>query len=221
MKRHLLITTGCLALLASSATAATLINTDFESGSISPWTVNSVANTGLYQHNVQLQPTGTVNYATSGDFAVSLAKSGGTMTSTIFDLSAGGLDESITLDLSAVWINATSTRRTFIETSLDGGTNWFWLATLQQDAGAGSLTFGEGSSSVTRSGIMRATSASTTAWDGSAFTDQMVIRIRNQASAGADVRIFVDDTVVSTTVPEPSAALLGGLGLVALLRRRR
>jgi uncharacterized protein (TIGR03382 family) len=32
---------------------------------------------------------------------------------------------------------------------------------------------------------------------------------------------LVFDNIVVTTIPEPSAALLGGLGVLALLRRRR
>ena len=35
-------------------------------------------------------------------------------------------------------------------------------------------------------------------------------------------RLYLDNIAISgTIVPEPSAALLGGLGLLALLRRRR
>jgi MYXO-CTERM domain-containing protein len=49
-------------------------------------------------------------------------------------------------------------------------------------------------------------------WDAS---DDMKIVI-----AGAVDGTLVDNIQVST-IPEPSAALLGGLGLLALLRRRR
>lgn len=201
--------------------ATTLIDTNFDSGSLGPWTVNSTALTGLYQHNTLLQPANTVNYATSGDYAVSLNKAGGAMTSGSFDLSGGSGNESITISLSAKWINGSTTRRTFLELSLDGGTNWFWLATLQNTDGAGSLTVSEGSSTVSRAGIMGVNNASFTAWDGSTFTDDVVFRYRNTASAGADVRIFVDDTVITTTIPEPTTAILGGLGFLMLLRRRR
>lgn len=216
---------GALLLTGQASAAVTLLDTDFDSGSLSPWTVNVFALTGLYQHNTLLQPAGTTNYATSGDYAVSLNKGGGTMTTGSFDLTAGTAAESITIELAAEWLNGTTTRRTYLEMSLDGGTNWFWLATLQATNGTGSLTLTEGSSTVSRSGIMLTNNPSGTAWNGSAFTDDMVFRYRNLSSAGADVRIFIDDTVITSTipapVPEPSSALLGGLGLLAMLRRRR
>jgi uncharacterized protein (TIGR03382 family) len=44
--------------------------------------------------------------------------------------------------------------------------------------------------------------------------------LRFESNAGLDEYAAVDD-VTLTVIPEPSAALLGGLGLLALLRRRR
>jgi hypothetical protein len=53
---------------------------------------------------------------------------------------------------------------------------------------------------------------------GGLATDQNFIRVNSgEASTGLKPTLTIDYTVV----PEPSAALLGGLGLLALLRRRR
>lgn len=62
---------------------------------------------------------------------------------------------------------------------------------------------------------------------GTTFTDTSYFRIRklrpNPAgtNAGANSTFHVYDNILISAVPEPSAALLGGLGLLALLRRRR
>jgi hypothetical protein len=52
-----------------------------------------------------------------------------------------------------------------------------------------------------------------------------LVRFFDEASAGADCRVYADNIVISglatLAVPEPSAALLGGLGALLLLRRRR
>lgn len=48
-----------------------------------------------------------------------------------------------------------------------------------------------------------------------------VLLVRKVGTGGANGTFHVFDNVVITAVPEPSAALIGGLGLLALLRRRR
>jgi hypothetical protein len=48
----------------------------------------------------------------------------------------------------------------------------------------------------------------------------ITLRWRDPDHAGTDHGLAIDDVSV-TFIPEPSAALLGGLGLLALLRRRR
>jgi len=220
---HTLIGLSAFTLVAASSNAATLISTGFESGGLSPWTVTTGNNGGLYEFEQQLVPSGfaATNFASAGTFAAGVAKSSGTMTSDTFDLSGGGASESFTFNLAAEWVNATSTRRAWVEFSPNGGTSWFGLATLQQDTGAGTVTVTEGSTSVDRTGIMRPVNIAQPAYDGSEFTSNMIFRVFNGASAGADVRVFIDDTLVTTSIPEPSAALLGAIGFLALLRRRR
>ena len=57
-------------------------------------------------------------------------------------------------------------------------------------------------------------------YDGSAFTDNVLFRFRSTSNED----FYLDDVVISvegTAVPEPSVALISGLGLLCLLRRRR
>jgi len=52
-------------------------------------------------------------------------------------------------------------------------------------------------------------------------TFRLAMNNPNNTGAGSYVQFFRNITVNGTVVPEPSAALLGGLGLLALMRRRR
>lgn len=63
----------------------------------------------------------------------------------------------------------------------------------------------------------------TTAGDGFAFSANSVFRIVGDNDGGGNGAPFnIDDfSVTSNAIPEPSTALLGGLGVLALLRRRR
>lgn len=220
-------------ILTSSASFGSLIPLEnFESG-LGSWTPNAVGNTGHYVHQVTLQPTddtGT-NFASGGTGAASLGKSGGIMLSPVFDLTGGGATESITFNWDHVWHNGTTTRRGDLELSLDGGSNWFRLATMQVGGSrvnkavlSASVTVTEGTNGAAISGDILPQNAGT-AYNGSAFTSTTVFRLTNRASAGADARIFVDNLEVLTTVtviPEPGSFGLGLLGavLVAGLRRR-
>jgi uncharacterized protein (TIGR03382 family) len=53
------------------------------------------------------------------------------------------------------------------------------------------------------------------------FTEDAKFRFVDTSSAAADVRSYVDNIEITSSIPEPSSALLGGLGALALLRRRR
>ena len=233
---------GLSLLLGFPAQAATtLISDDFET-SLGGWTA-AAASSGRYVHTTALQPaddlttnfaTGTsgTNFTTGGSAAASIGKGGGTLTSAVLDLSSGGSSETITVSFDFVLHNGTSTRRSYVQYSNDNGGSWFTVAMMQLGAGGasankvsydGSVTFTEGSSTVVRTGAFAAPVSFTgmLTYAGAAFTNQSLIRIINLSSAGADARLFVDNIAVVSSIPEPRAALLGGIGLLLMLRRRR
>lgn len=141
-----------------------------------------------------------------------------------------GGSQTVSLDsivLDVVWSNNTglvqsiSTAGTVrditlsTEYSLDGGTNWFAVSAAQ--------TY-----DLTVVGSAAAQYQDRTFTPGSAIvvnhaTQDLWLRVRAEnanLTAGAYVNIR-DITFNGTVVPEPSAALLGGIGLLALLKRRR
>ncbi len=230
------------ATIPQSQAATVFALNNFES-SLGIWTAGGTSS-GRYVATSTLQPTDdtTTNFATGtsgtnftsgGTGAASVGKSGGTLTSTVADLSGGGASETLTINFDFVLHNGSSTRRSYVEYSNDGGTNWFTLAMMQVGAASvankisysGSVTITEGSSTVTRSGSIASPNLYTGAvsYNGSAFTNNSKIRIINQSSAGADARLFIDNLEVlsSAAIPEPSSALLGVMGIMAILRRRR
>lgn len=228
--------TASLFALGSTNAATIFALNDFESG-LGVWTANSVSSTGLYIHQTQLQPADdtTTNFAAGGSRAASLGKGGGTITSSLVNLSGGGASETLTIDLDFVWHNGTSTRRAYVEFSADNGTSWYTIAMMQIGAAgastnkvaySGAVTLTEGTSSVTRTGNLSAPTSFTgmVTYNGTAFGSSSLVRVRNLASAGADARIFIDNLEVTSTIPEPASLALLGLGSLligsGLMRRR-
>jgi hypothetical protein len=196
-------------------TAPTGIATAGFESSLSPWVPNAIASTGRYNHLTLLQPADdtTKNFASIGNGAASLGKAGGEIVSPALDLSGGGTTENLTLSVSFVLHNGSSTRRAFIDYSRDGGANWFTIAMMQIGAaGAGSnktiysgtVRIAEGSSAVTRTGNLDAVNLTGhTPWAGAAFTNNSKLRIRNLMSASVDARVFVDNLSVTSSIAAP------------------
>lgn len=220
------------AIFAGGAQAFTIVPTeDFETlNDLGPW---SQAAGSVFYYNFTAgidQPAGkTGNFASGGDGAVDLRKSGGTIVSQALSLDSDA-NPDLTIDLDYVYLNGSTTRRTWGEISLDGGSSWMGLFLMQTGSGvtsensfAASVTITEGVSGVSLGGTSKNYNGGQPLYDGSAFTDNTLIRFRNGGSAGADLRIFLDNIEVTSTtgVPEPGSLALLGLGGLMMIKRRR
>lgn len=94
-----------------------------------------------------------------------------------------------------------------------GGLTQLFARTM--DAAAQGLTAASGNSSRATNVAVNSTPIDLT---GLPVGTEIWLRIGRPSSGSGDVII---DNVAVTTIPEPTAALLGGLGLLGLLRRRR
>ncbi len=202
---------------ASSHAATTLVNSTFE-GSLGAWSTSGSASLFTFSSGS--------NFASTGNGAANLPKAGGTITLTdALPLNTQAYT-SVTIGFNYEWLNGSTTRKLEIQYAADGST-FTTLATLTSGNGGTGGT--PGSLSITLlEGTDHTISGSGTILNTSflpSFLDTAKFRFVDSASASADVRVFVDDILITGsptfTVPEPSAALLGGLGMLALLRRRR
>jgi hypothetical protein len=132
--------------------------------------------------------------------------------------------ENIVLDV--VWTNASGNRQVgdaavrditlSTEYSLDGGTNWFAVSAAQTF----NLTINPGTATQQ---YQDRTFAPGSPILVNHATQDLWLRVRAEnanATAGAYVNLR-DITFNGSVIPEPSVALLGGVGLLGLLRRRR
>jgi len=171
-------------------------------------------------------PGGNYNWATGSNSAAILAAGGFSIS---FDYTfalddtqwvgvrVGSGPENIAINAAGVTFGALARGNGQMETWDDGSSNGYGTATTGAPRSAQfnyAFTSWEIGSTVTFTGIVDGITVATDTftWDAS---DDMKIVI-----AGAVDGTLVDNIQVST-IPEPSAALLGGLGLLALLRRRR
>lgn len=201
-----------------SANAVTiLIDNDFE-GSLEDW--SATGGTSYYTYGVLPDH----NYASGGTGAANLPKSGGGLTLT----SGLPLDTqaytSITISFDYQWMNGTTTRRLNVEYAADGST-FTVLGRLTSGNSGGNESIASGS--VT---LLEGTDHSVTGMSIQntgflpSFTDTAKFRFTDIASAGADVRVYVDNVLITGTpdfIPEPTTFALLGLGGLALVLRRR
>lgn len=241
-KRNILSTVlSGLTLVAtqtSSSAAVVFAAEDFETD-LGVWSIVGVGS--RYTLNDATQPTSTTdgantnNYAASGTSAARIRNGGGTTTpnsvvSSIFDISSGGVNESITISMNYEYYRGQGTRRGVVELSNDGGTSWMAIAGHQSSSNlyiddpslSGTVTIFEDG---TRNSGGNFTTSNTSP-TSSIFTDQMQVRITfDRGNSDNGRTMYIDDLGVSASVapiPEPSStALLGLGGLAFILRRRR
>ena len=190
----------------SPAHAATVMTSDGFETSYGNWSPPSPADASVSLYSWAGDPA--VNFATTGSGAVRLdteAGTGKTLTLTSA-LALTTLEATyVTIDFEYEWGTMTSpagTRFVDLQYSTNGGTNW-------------------------TQGVRFASNASTTGTftRSTGLTDEFLFRflVKDDGNnANNDFSIYIDNVVItSDAVPEPKAALLGALGLLALLLRRR
>ena len=200
--------------------ATILLSDDFETN-LGNWSANG-ANATYYSYS-----TGT-NYASTGNGAARISGPGGAelgpsyiqLTSALA-VSSGGYTD-LTISFNDKFQNGSTTRRPSVSYSVDGGSNWVFL---------GSWDSGEsGADNVLRSSSIALTPGSAPVFTGSwntkstanvlSFTDNVTFRLGAMGSNTGHF-VYFDDIVISSSIPEPHTALMGSLGLLLLLRRRR
>ena len=160
---------GLLFTAGNARAATTLINDDFETGTLENW-IPTAGGAGLYTY-----VSGT-NYATSGTYALDVKKnSQATLTNPLpLDL----LDfTSVTISFNDKWVNGSSTRRLYTRYSADG-VGFTDLGAITSSSSSKSYTLNEGTHT---------------------FTDLAKFQFSFYDSGGADMHAYVDDIVISGT----------------------
>lgn len=187
MKMGLILVTGMLA--ATLQAADVLITNNFDTGSLQDWTASGGAT--LYTY------TSGIDYSSSTPRAANLPKSSGTITLTSPLLLASKGYTSITITFNYKWLNGTTTRYLNVEYAADGVT-FTKLASLtsgNQGSQPASITLIKNTDHTVVNMAIQNNSFLPS------FTDTAKFRFQDTASAGADVRVYVDNIVI-TAIPE-------------------
>jgi hypothetical protein len=220
-----------LALLSSAAQAAVLAQYQFPSASVTATTVLA----GVTAGNFAFTSTVDEGVAAAVDGGFSAAGNAFNRADTTGSTQANALADD---DFFSVVISATNVGQTlnlssvtFSLTATNDNTDAFTTTAYLQSSVGG---FGTGNPVITGTGntatqnTLGISAASSASFDLSAPAFQglstITFQVRFSDSVGnnnGELARFDDFTLNGTVVPEPSAAFLGGLGLLALLRRRR
>jgi hypothetical protein len=215
-----------LAILASASQAAVLAQYDFTTAltasSIGASTTGVGVTAGSFAVTLGNYSSG-IGISTAGNSYLRSQFTGVDSTAALADtdyfsvtISASNIGE--TLDLSSVTF--------LLGTTHDNTTSFTTEAFLQSSVGG----FGTGNPTITGSNTTR--TSTTSGFNGTAATFDLTsfsdvssitfqIRFADNLDQNGKLTRIDDFTLNGTVVPEPSTALLGGLGMLALLRRRR
>ena len=196
--------------------------------------------TGLFRFDLSTLPTSGITIdSVSLTLTSTSSGAGATVTLTVFQLSLAnadwveGIQDNSNADGSSAWnkkvrdiVGAVPTQADWAGTvgARTAGTDYVntSLASFTGNAGTiGTGTLGFTSTGAFSSTVAGAAGGNLNLWVGNptvtAVSDFFRIASRETPGTSSDPLLTVNYTVV----PEPSAALLGGLGMLALLRRRR
>jgi len=159
-----------LALAGTAQAQTTLINDDFESGTLESWIVTA-GGAGLYTYS----GSGT-NYATSGTYALDVKKNSKVTLTNPLPLDI--LDfTSITISFNHKWVNGGSTRRLHTNYAADG-TTFVSIGSVTNSTSSKTYTLSEATYT---------------------FTDTAKFQFSFYDTGGADMHAYVDDIVISGT----------------------
>jgi PEP-CTERM motif len=220
MKSKYIIATTCLVLggAASHSHAAMVTDVQFNSGNVLPSPITAVS-TDLLQtsvfsatgevtiQNLRNGTTGTANDSAEPNPA-NVGPSGSYTTTFDLDVSTNtygyNIDE---IRVFSGWLDARASQKYEVAYSLIGSSSFTTLFAVTSNQSGGSLltrTY-DNTSAPLISGV-----------------DAVRFNFFDPNGDSMQRTVYRELDVIGTaTVPEPSAALLGGLGLLALLRRRR
>jgi hypothetical protein len=193
----------CLLFASHAGAAVTYLSNNFEDGTSQGWTLTNYST--VYENGDVIFNMGLldadINYSPNGQFSLAIGRLSGVSTLTTPLQLATDQAEDVTIAFNYNFRNGSGTRRLHTDYSVNGGADWVNLGFV---TGSGSTSYTLLDSNVT-------------------LTDDTLFRFTFSDSGGAAGPAFVDNIVISsvTAIPEPSVALLGGFGLLALLRRRR
>lgn len=189
-----------LALSCASANAAISITDTFESGS-GNWTTSTASYIGT-------APAGLVDLAEGSDVAVLDTTSNGTPLTLTMPLALDSLNATeVTISYNGEWgLKNSATRFYNPQFSINNGATWTNLGNrVNSNVSTGLYT------------------DSRTVTGATNMTDEFLFRFLPKNDGGSnDYRFYMDEVTISHNgIPEPTTALLGGLGGLLLLRRRR
>ena len=234
---HNFVVPSIISLLAGSSFGAIIAQQDFEGSPATP--ILTYTTTGTVALNSgAVAGTFAPSSSTWGASGQGLSFTGNSGTVTFASLNTVGLtDVDLTLRLGGLSINSTgngmdNADNFIVSISPDNGVTFYEQVRVNGNTNA-RWSFSNSTGSAARAYATSAVTVFAPAGGGERTTDgysylsvtdlpavsNLIIRLA--ATDNDTNERWLVDSVVVTAIPEPRAALLGGLGIIALLRRRR